>query len=69
MITESKISFSSDKETAEKEAETIHQLLQEKNIYDFESFEDVLDQAGLTEKSHEVSGVSQWLNIMFGKES
>lgn len=67
-IDSSRISISSDEDSANAEREMFDQLLKDKNIHDIDDFNNILNQVehgALTE----VSNVSRWLNAILGKAS
>lgn len=68
VIGSSRISVSSDEDSANAEIEMFDQVLKEKSIHDVDDFNDVLNRVELG-VSTEVSSVSRWLNTMFGKPS
>lgn len=67
-IDSSRISISSDGDSANAEKEMFDQVLKAKNIHDIDDFNNVLSpvQHGATT---EVSNISKWLNTMLGKRS
>ncbi|CAD6591427.1 MAG: Biotin/lipoate A/B protein ligase [Alectoria sarmentosa] len=68
VIDSSRISVSSDEDSANAEIEMFNQVLKGKSIHDIDDFNDVLNRVELG-ASTEVSSVSRWLNTMFGKPS
>ena len=68
VIESSRISLSSDEGSANAEKEKFDQVLKDKSIHDIEDFNDVLNQVGEGAPT-DVSSISRWLNIMFGKPS
>lgn len=64
----SRISISSDGESANAEIERFDQVLKGKSIHDIDDFNDVLNRVEHC-ASMEVSSISGWLNTMFGKLS
>ncbi|KAF6231158.1 hypothetical protein HO173_010658 [Letharia columbiana] len=68
VVESSKISISSDEDSANTERKKFDHVLKDKNIHDIGDFNDVLNRVehGV---STEVSSISRWLNIMFGKSS
>ena len=66
VIDSSRISISSDEDSANAEIELFDQVLKEKSIHDIDDFNDVLNRVELG-ASTEVSSVSRWLNTMLGK--
>ena len=65
-IHSSRISLSSDEDSANAESEKFGQVLKDKNIHDIDDFNNVLKQVEL-ESLTEVSIISTWLNCIFGK--
>lgn len=68
VVESSKISISSDEDSANTERKKFDHVLKDKSIHDIDDFNDVLNRVEhgvLTE----VSSISRWLNIMFGKSS
>ena len=65
-IDSSRISLSSDEDSANAESEKFGQLLKDKNIHDIDDFNNVLKHVEL-ESLKEVSIISAWLNRIFGK--
>ncbi len=68
VIDSSRISLSSDEDSANAEKEKFDQVLKDKSIHDIENFNDVLNQVEQGAPT-DVSSISRWLNIMFGKPS
>lgn len=68
VIQSSKISISSDEDSANAERETFDQALKGKSIHDIDNFNDVLNRVEHS-ASTELSSISRWLNTMFGKPS
>lgn len=64
----SKISISSDADSANAEIEMFEQVLKDKSIHDIDNFNNVLNRVE-HDASVEVSSISRWLNTMFGKPS
>lgn len=65
-IDSSRISISSDEDSANAEREKFDKVLKDKCIHDIDNFNNILNQVesgALTE----VSNISRWLNAMFGK--
>ena len=65
-IDSSRISLSSDEDSANAEREKFGQILKDKNIHDIDNFNNVLKQVEHVSLK-EVSIISTWLNYMFGK--
>ena len=65
-IDSSRISLSSDKDSANAESDKFGQVLKDKNIHDIDDFNNVLKQVEL-DSLKEVSIISTWLNHVFGK--
>ena len=65
-IDSSRISLSSDEDSANAEREKFGQILKDKNIHDIDDFNNVLQQVEHVSLK-EVSIISTWLNYMFGK--
>ena len=65
-IDSSRISLSSDEDSAKAEREKFGQILKDKNIHDIDDFNNVLQQVEQVSLK-EVSIISTWLNNMFGK--
>ena len=65
-IDTSRISLSSDEDSANAESERFGQVLKDKNIHDIDDFNTVLKQVEL-DSLEEVSIISTWLNYIFGK--
>ncbi len=63
-----RISISSDDDSASAEREIFDHVLKDKNIHDIDDFNSVLNQAD-HDAPKEVSSISRWLNTMFGKPS
>ena len=64
----SRISVSANDDSANAERNKFDKVLKDRNIHDIDDFNNVLNQvehSALTE----VSGISRWLNTMFGKKS
>lgn len=68
VIDSSRISISSDEDSANAEIEKFEQVLKDKSIHEIDDFNDVLNRVEHG-ASVEVSSISRWLNIMFGKPS
>lgn len=68
VIHSSRISISSDVDSANAESEKFEQVLKGKSIHDIDNFDDVLNGVAPS-ASVEVSSISRWLNAMFGKPS
>ena len=67
-IHSSRISISSDEDSANAEIETFEQVLKDRSIHEIDCFNDVLNRVEHG-ASVEVSSISRWLNTMFGKPS
>ena len=65
-IDSSRISLSSDEDSANAESDKFGQVLKDKNIHDIDDFNNVLKQVEL-DSLKEVSIISTWLNYVFGK--
>ena len=65
-IDSSRISLSSDEDSANAEREKFGQILKDKNIHDIDNFNNVLKQVEHV-SLREVSIISTWLNYVFGK--
>lgn len=68
VIDSSRVSISSDEESAKAERERFDRVLKDKSVYDIDDFNDMLNQVEHG-ASTEVSSVSRWINTMFGKPS
>lgn len=68
VIDSSRISISSDEESAKAEREKFDQVLRDRSIHDIDNFNNVLDRVEHG-ASTAVSSISRWLNTMFGKSS
>ena len=68
VIQSSRISISSDVDSANAEIEKFEQVLKEKSIHDIDNFDDVLNGVAHG-ASVDVWSISRWLNTMFGKPS
>ena len=66
VIDSSRISISSDEDSANTEREKFDQVLKDKSIHNIDNFNDVLNQIEHG-ASTEVSSISRWLDTMFGK--
>lgn len=66
VIDSSRISISSDEDSANTEREKFDQVLKDKSIHNIDNFNDVLNQIEYG-ASTEVSSISRWLDTMFGK--
>ena len=66
VIDSSRISISSDEESANAERERFDQVLKDKIVHDIDDFNDTLNQVEHS-ASTEVLSISRWLNTMFGK--
>lgn len=66
VIDSSRLSVSSDEDSASAEREKFDQVLKDKSIHDIDNFADVLNQVEHG-ASKEVSSISRWLNTMLGK--
>jgi len=67
IITETKVSVSSDEETAAAEAEHFDHVLKDKSIQDIKDFSVVLGGHADHLSSSAICGMSRWLNAVFGK--
>ena len=67
-VDSSRISISSDEDSANTEKEKFDRVLKDKKIHDIEDFNNVLNQVEHG-ASTEVSNISRWINTMFGKTS
>ncbi len=67
-VDSTRISISSDDDSAMAEREIFDHVLKDKSIHDIDDFNSVLNQAD-HDASKEVSSISRWLNTMFGKPS
>ena len=65
-IDSSRISLSSDEDSANAEREKFGQILKDRNIHDIDNFINVLKQVEQVSLK-EVSIISTWLNYVFGK--
>ena len=68
VVDSSRISISSDDETANAEREKFDQVLKNQSIHGIDDFNDLLNRVEHG-ASEEVSSISRWLNTMFGKRS
>ena len=66
-ITSSRVSLSSDEDSANTEREKFGAVLKDKKIHDIEDFNTVLNQVEHGSLK-EVSIISAWLNYIFGNE-
>jgi Mn-dependent DtxR family transcriptional regulator len=67
IITETKVSVSSNEDIAAGEAENFDHVLKDKSIQDIKDFSVVLGGQADHMSSSEISGISTWLNAAFGK--
>lgn len=67
VVTESNISITSHAKTASAEARKFDQVLKDKSIQDIKDFNIVLGEQADHVSSSDISGISRWLNTVFGK--
>ena len=66
VIISSEISVSSNQDTAKREAERLDHVLNGRSIQDVDDFAVIMDEAN-QDGSMNLSGISKWVNDIFGK--